>query len=151
MIKARMRTDASWQDVCIVNVSLHGLGIQSARPPSRGAYVEVRRGPHVIVARIAWAKGHRAGLRSQDPIFVQTLLRDEKPADPPPSAAANGDVERRRVPRPLVQAHDKSRHVGRMMEFVCFGAAACAIAFAAFGAIEEALAQPLEQIRLALN
>lgn len=57
MIKARMRTGVSWHDVCILNLSAHGVGLQAAEPPARGTYVEIRRGPHVIVARVAWSKG----------------------------------------------------------------------------------------------
>ncbi|QNP42404.1 hypothetical protein H9L15_08755 [Sphingomonas daechungensis] len=76
MIRARMRSSSAWHDVCILNVSLHGLGVQSAEPPARGTYVEIRRGRQTIVARVAWNKGHRAGLRSQDPIFLTALLND---------------------------------------------------------------------------
>ena len=71
-----MRSGVSWHDVCVLNVSVHGVGIQAAEPPARGTYVEIRRGPHVIVARVAWAKGHRAGLRSQDPISIRAIVND---------------------------------------------------------------------------
>ena len=44
MVKARMRSDAPWNDVCIVNLSLHGLGIQTSEPPSRGiSFVHVQK------------------------------------------------------------------------------------------------------------
>ena len=144
-----MRSEASWQDVCILNLSLHGLGIQAASPPARGAYVEIRRGPHVIVARIAWTKGHRAGLRAQDPIFISAVLRDEPVAAGP--QAPGRPAERRRAPRPSAAAHDASRLQGRAMEFACFGFIALALAVNAFGLAEKALARPLEQIRLALG
>lgn len=150
MLKARMRSDATWKDVCIVNMSLHGLGIQTADPPARGAYVEVRRGPHVIVARIAWTKGHRAGLRAQDPIFISAVLRDE-PAAVTSSPIPGRQVERRKTPRNTATLHDVSRQYGRAMEFACFGIIACALAFSTIGLVENALARPLEQIRLALK
>ena len=79
MIKARMRSGVSWRDVCILNLSVHGVGIQAAEPPARGTYVEIRRGSQVIVARVAWAKGHRAGLRSQDAIFIQSSTTSARP------------------------------------------------------------------------
>ena len=150
IVRARMRVDASWQDVCILNVSLHGLGIQAARPPGRGSYVEIRRGGHLIVARIAWSKGHRAGLRSQDPIFIRPLLREQ--ATPSPSTTApQSTVERRRSPRSPSQTHESSRQSGRAMEFACFALIACALGLSAFGTVEAALAKPLEQISLALK
>jgi hypothetical protein len=37
------------------------------------------------------------------------------------------------------------------MEFACFGLAAAALALTAFGSVEQALANPLSQIRAALE
>ena len=150
MVRARMRVAASWQDVCILNVSLHGLGIQAAQPLARGSYVEIRRGSHVIVARIAWSKGHRAGLRSRDPIFIKPLLREEA-APSPSTTSLQPTVERRRSPRSTAQAYERSRQLGRATEFACFGLIACALGFGAFGTVEAALAKPLEQFRMALK
>ena len=149
MIKARMRSGVSWHDVCVLNLSPHGVGIQVAEPPARGTYVEIRRGSHVIVARVAWSKGHRAGLRSQDPIFIQSIVKDT--AATPPQVAGQ-PVERRRAPRTAQQQrHDRSRVLGRAMEFVCFALVAGAVALTAFGSVEQALARPLSQISAALG
>ena len=146
MVRARMRSGASWDDVCIVNLSLHGVGIQAAKPPARGTYVEIRRGSNVIVARVAWTKGHRAGLRSQDAIFIHAVLR-EQPANPPTVEK----VERRKMPRAPVLRHEDSRLAARAMEFACLTIVACALAVGAFGAVEGALARPLSQISDALG
>ena len=148
MIRARMRSGVSWHDVCVLNLSAHGVGIQAAEPPARGTYVEIRRGPHVIVARVAWSKGHRAGLRSQDPIFIQSIVKDTAAAPP---QVAGQPVERRRAPRTAQQGHDRSRWLGRAMEFVCFALVAGAVALTAFGSVEQALARPLSQISAALG
>jgi hypothetical protein len=150
MVRARMRVDASWQDVCILNVSLHGLGIQAARPPGRGSYVEIRRGTHVVIARIAWTKGHRAGLRSQDPIAIRPLLSDQTAAQPS-TPGLQPAVERRRSTRPPAEAHESSRQMGRAAEFACFGVFACALGLAAYGTVEASLAKPLQQISKALE
>ena len=48
MVKARMRSGTSWHDVCILNLSVHGLGIQAAEPPERGTYVEICRGSQAM-------------------------------------------------------------------------------------------------------
>ena len=150
MIKARMRSGASWHDVCIINVSLHGLGIQSAEPPERGTYVEVCRGTQAIIARVAWSKGHRAGLRSQDAIFIRALA-NENSGVPLPRRAQGPSVERRRAPRTPQQNHDHHRLVGRAMEFACLALFVGALALTAFGTVEQALAQPLSQISAVLG
>lgn len=142
-----MRSGASWHDVCILNLSVHGLGIQSAEPPDRGTYVEICRGTHSIVARVAWSKGHRAGLRAQDAIFIKSLLNDN--AAPGPRVARGIAVERRGAPRQ--HKHDHSRLAGRAMEFACLVLFAGALAMTAFGAVEQALAAPLSKISSALG
>ena len=147
MIKARMRSGASWHDVCILNLSVHGLGIQSAEAPSRGSYVEICRGTHSIIARVAWSKGHRAGLRAQDAIFIRALINDN--AAPGPRIERGIAVERRRARRQRKQDH--SRLAGRAMEFACLVLFAGALAMTAFGAVEQALAAPLSKISSALG
>jgi hypothetical protein len=151
MLKARMYSGMSWHDVCILNLSAHGVGIQAAEPPARGTYVEIRRGSQVIVARVAWAKGHRAGLRSQDAIFIKAIVNDIGSAVSAPRVLGGTPIERRSAPRPVSQRHDNSRLVARAMEFACFGLVAAALALTAFGSVEQALAQPLSQISAALN
>lgn len=146
-----MRSGASWHDVCILNVSLHGLGIQSSEPPDRGTYVEVCRGTQSIIARVAWAKGHRAGLRSQDAIFIKALVNEALSPPQGVPVSSGRPVERRRAPRALQQAHDNSRLASRAMEFACFALLAGAIAITAFGTVEQALARPLSQISEALG
>lgn len=150
MIKARMRNGASWHDVCILNVSLRGLGIQSAEPPGHGAYVEIRRGTQAIIARVVWSKGHRAGLRAQDAIFIRGLVNDNLGAQPP-QITQGVLVDRRRAPRASQQNHDHSRVIGRIMEFACLALFAGALAVSAFGAVEQTLAQPISQITAALG
>jgi len=150
MIKARMRSGVWWHDVCILNLSVHGVGIQAAEPPVRGTYVEIRRGSQVIVARVAWAKGHRAGLRSQDAIFIQAVVNDIGSAASAPRLIGGTPIERRSAPRTASQ-QDSSRLVGRAMEFACFGLVAAALAVTAFSSVEQALANPLSQISAALE
>jgi hypothetical protein len=148
MVKARMLSGTSWQDICILNCSAHGLGIQSATPPNRGTYVEIRRGRQTIVARVAWSKGHRAGLRSQDTIFVTALLNDQAPP-----SRGNGEAlrERRYQPRPTAVAHAENRFLGRTMEFACVAIMGGAIALAGASAVSQALARPMSSVQAALK
>ena len=150
MIRARMRSGVAWHDVAILNLSKGGLGIQAADPPLRGAYVEICRGRHVIIARVMWTRGHRAGLKSQDPIWTESLLA-EPSNDRAPSAAPATPVERRQKPRSTQQRHEHSRLAGRAVEFACLGLGGAAMALLAFGMVEEALARPLAKIETALN
>lgn len=150
MIKARMRSGAAWRDVCVLNVSAHGLGIQSAEPPTRGTYVEIRRGRETIIARVIWNKGHRAGLRSQDPIFIQALI-DGSAADYSFEKSASATVERRRVPRPAAPDHERSRMMGRTIEFACFTLIAAVLALTTISAIAQALSQPMSAVGTALD
>lgn len=152
MIRARMRAGASWHDVCILNLSKRGLGIQSAEPPPRGSYVEICRGRHLIVARVMWARGHRAGLRSQDLIWVQALINEGKAAanDPGPDQGAP-PAERRGRPRSTTDRHERSRIVARAFELTFIAMVGAAMGVAAFGLIQDALARPLSHIRSALG
>jgi len=151
MIRARMRSGVAWHDVAILNLSKGGLGIQAADPPLRGAYVEICRGRHVIIARVMWTRGHRAGLKSQDPIWTESLLAEPSNDRSAPPAEVAAPVERRRKPRATEQDHNRSRLAGRAMEFACLGLGGVAMALLAFGMVEEALARPLSKIETALS
>jgi hypothetical protein len=151
MITARMRAGASWDDVAILDLSTRGLGIRAADPPGRGTYVEICRGRHVIVARVMWTSGQRAGLQAQDVIWVQALVNEpSNDRHAPPTPSGGRPVERRAKPRTAQQRHDDSRLVGRALEFACIALLGAAMAMAAFGMVEHALARPLAQISAAL-
>jgi len=151
MIRARMRAGVAWHDVAILNLSKGGLGIQAADPPLRGAYVEICRGRHVIIARVMWTKGHRAGLKSQDPIWTESLLVEPSNDRSAPPAASAVPIERRQKPRSTQHRLEHSRLAGQAMEFACLGMGGAAMALLAFGMVEEALARPLSRIETALS
>ena len=73
-IPARLRLGAQWTDAFILNVSSRGLLIQSTEAVERGMYVEVRRDNQVIIGRIVWRSGSRAGLRSQDRVPLEAIV-----------------------------------------------------------------------------
>ena len=151
MLRARLRDGAHWHDVCVLNMSANGLGIQAARPPHRGTYVEICRGRQTIIARVAWSKGHRAGLRSQDAISITVFVNDS--ADPAAERPAFGGkpIERRRFQRSLADQHELSRLKSRGIEFACLALVAGTLAVTTFGIVEHALANPLAEVRKALD
>lgn len=149
VIGSRIRCGATWTDARIVDLSSRGVGLSAATPPRSGAYVEIRRGRHIIIARVVWVKGLRFGVRTQDAVPVESVIADSASAEA--SAGASGQqVERRAVPRPAVR-HDRSRTVGRAMEFAFLGIMGASAALLGFDMIGDALRVPLTQVQTALG
>ena len=118
--------------------------IHTGRPITRGAEVELRRGDHVIVARVMWREGGRAGLRTEERLPIEDIVT----LGQSPSlqlTAVNG--ERRRHPRP----EDQSRLRARAVEFGGVLVIAAVLAGAGFTMVESALARPLAAVAEALG
>lgn len=150
MIKARVRAGASWNDALILNMSSKGLLVRSSQAVNRGAYLEIRRGPHVIVARVVWSGSDRFGVQTQDPVPAADLIRDPDGAAVRPKPDEAGAQDRRLAPRPPAVRHEKSRQRGRAMEFAAI-ALVCAVAALLIGsAVAEVVAKPLGAAQAAL-
>ena len=147
-----MRVGAGWNDVCILNICSRGLGLQSARAPERGSYVEVRRGPYVIVAKVAWSDGRRFGLRTQDPVPVDGIVNQpDQQATASTEPAASAAFERRQAPRTTRAKYEASRVISRLSEFACIAFFGACAAFAAFESVNEVLARPLSHVEASLS
>jgi hypothetical protein len=149
LVKARMHCGARWQDVGILNYSAHGLGLTCDRAPARGTYIEIRRGPFVIVARVAWAKGHRFGARTQDAVPHVAMVG--KVATGGPVADCGAPVERRMAPRSVSSVRVANRERGRAIEFTSIAIALAAGAAVLADAAYAQLADPLDSVRAALS
>lgn len=146
LLPARMRTGAQWSDACILNVSSRGALIHSSRPFARGSVIELRHGDHVIVGRVVWREGAKAGLQSEERVPVEQIL---SLADGPAlflSAVPFG-VERRRRSR----THEQSRLQSRALEFASVAVIAVALSSVAFALVGKALANPLAKVSAALG
>jgi hypothetical protein len=144
VVPARLRHGASWSDTCILNVSSRGLMIHTGRPIPRGTEVELRRGDHLIVARVVWREGGRAGLRSEDRLPIEDIVTlGQSPALQ--LTAANG--ERRKHRRP--EHHFRMR--ARAIEFGGVLAIAAVLAGAGFTMVEAAFARPLAVVAAVLG
>ena len=150
MIKARMRGPAGWQDACILNLSQRGLLVQSSSPAPCGAYVEIRRGPHVVVGRVVWAYDRRFGVRAQDVLPVAALLTDG-PASPVAAASPLPPAERRAAPRAPDRHHEQSRLRARATEFIGLVFVGALAATFAYSAVADALARPLAEAGRAMD
>lgn len=145
LIRAQMRSGTSWADVCILNLSASGAGLQCAQPPPRGTYVELRRGAHVIAARVMWSKGHRFGIKSQDPLHAIACSTTESiPGGLEPQA-------RKRPTKAEHLRHEHSRHLARAAQFATIALVTAAAAIMLCGTVESALAHPLTAITGALK
>ncbi|HZU52078.1 MAG TPA: hypothetical protein VE968_09415 [Sphingomicrobium sp.] len=148
LIKARVRSGTQWSDACILNISSRGLMIQSHRAGPEGSLVELHRGDHVIVARVVWRDGSRAGLQSEERLPVEQIMSLSNSGSLRLVASDGALIDRRRRPRP--QRTD-ARSRGRAIEFA--GTAVLLVMFAlGIGAMAlHALAQPLAIAGAALS
>lgn len=143
VVPARLRHGASWSDTCILNVSSRGLMIHTSRPVSRGTQVEIYRGDHVIVARVVWREGARAGLQADERLPVEEIMTLGKS----PALQLTADQgERRKTPRP----RDQARWRGRAIEFAGVLVVAISLAGCAVSIVHDALAAPLAAVSAAL-
>lgn len=109
-----------------------------------GTAVEIRRGDHVIIARVVWRSGGRAGLQAEERLPVDEIMTVGQA--PALQLTANGG-DRRKSPRP----EDRSRAQGRMVEFAGAGVVALSLAVAALSMVEQAFARPIAMVTAALG
>ena len=120
--------------------------IHVGRGAPQASMVELRRGQHVIVARVVWRDGSRAGLRSDDRLPVEEILSlSQAPALG--LTVGSAFVERRHQPR---RDHERNRWRSRWLEFASVAVLGGGLALALFGMVEQALARPMEAIRTVL-
>ena len=149
LVRARLKAADGWHDACIVDVSRRGAGLQAAKPPPRGSYVEIRRGTHVIIAQVVWRSGHRFGVCAQDDVVIDPV-RSNQPTCPTDRATGR-PFERRRAPRSTQERVDSSRLLGRRMQTLAAAMAGIGFALIAVEGAYRALAFPLGQISAALS
>lgn len=147
VLPARLRHGAQWADACILNVSSRGLMIHAARAGQLGSLIELRRGEHVIVARVVWREGSRAGLQSEDRIPVEEIMSLSGSQALQLVANEGALVERRRHRRPPVEP----RLQARAMEFAAVLVIGVALAGGAWSMARQALARPFAEASAALG
>jgi hypothetical protein len=143
-----MRLGVAWSDACILNISSRGLMIRASRPVPQGSMVELRRGDHVIIARVVWREGAKAGLQAEDCLPVEDILTLSQAAAIQVAAGPSYPIaERRRQPR----SHDQSRLRARVMEFASIAFIAVSLAGGALLMVGDAFSRPLAEVRAALG
>jgi len=144
VVPARLRHGASWSDACILNISSRGLMIHSGQPLALGTKVEICRGDHVIVGRVMWRDGARAGLKAEERVPLEEILvLGQSPA----YQLTAQTVERRKRPR----RDDRSRLRGRAFEFASVVVIGASLPGAGLEMIEQAFARPLAVVSVVLG
>lgn len=147
LIDARMRSGARWSDARILNISSRGLMIQSGSAGGEGSVVQLYRGDHVIVARVVWRSGNRAGLQSEDRVPVEEIMSAGQSTALQLVAPGGAPIERRKHPR--MAEHARTR--GRMFEFIGVGVIALCLALGAARLVEDAFISPVARVAAALG
>jgi hypothetical protein len=103
LIRSRMHSGSGWVDCCIHNMSSQGLMVAADDPPVVGAYVDIRRGTHVIIGRVRWRKDRFFGVRAQDRLPIDAIINEPRLAQRPTAAAVDG-ADRRAASRLSAEA-----------------------------------------------
>lgn len=151
-VKARIRIGGSWGDVCVRDISSRGLLLQGREAPPRGTYLEVRRGRHVVIARVVWTGEQRFGVQAQDKISVESFVADPdlSSMDFKSVSAFQPGFERRSSPRGveagIIQKAEQSRRISSFMEFAVVVGLGVLAATVAFDVVGQTLSGPLETL-----
>jgi hypothetical protein len=153
MLRAQLRSETGSSDVLVRNISPRGLLVSTNPSLKRGAYIEIRRDRQTIVARVMWAAGSFAGLRTQDPIDVDRLLA----VTPNKAKGADKAGLDSRSSTPGTQQRGPAKwieHARIVSSRLQFGVLAATLAIAALlvaWAVNDQLAAPLHKVRTALG
>lgn len=146
MASARLRHGSRWDDIRILDISTGGLCLRSADAPRRGAYVELHRGCHRIIARVVWSQDETFGVSAQDPIQVEAFI-----SDPDRAVAVDRPAADRRSIQRYTDQQDRSRFAGRAMQAGAFALGGACAALLAVSLIHDAFARPMRSIAVALD
>lgn len=148
IIPAQMRGDSGWSEVCIRNVSSHGMMLQMSKPPAPGCYVELRRATVVVVARVMWADADRCGLKTQARVDIGALSGAEGKS----SGAAEPAGQRQKARADAIAAVTEGAMLaGRSVQFACGAAFGAGLAILLSLAAYDTLARPLSAVQAALR
>jgi hypothetical protein len=118
--------------------------IHTGRAIATGTEVEIRRGDYIVVARVMWRDGGRAGLRADALVPVEQLM---SLGQTPTLQIGDARIDRRKQPRSV----EASRLRGRAMEFGAFVAIGACLAVAGLSMVQSAFARPIEMVSAALD
>jgi hypothetical protein len=156
MIPSRMQVGAAWTDVCIHNISSRGMLVAADEAPAPGTYVDIRRGSQVIIGRAVWRNGRFFGVRTQDKIDIDAIVREPrlaqrpKPQKPEAASADRRSKARLQADAAVARQLEQSRQAASAMQFVAFGIAGVLAAGVVATGAYEILSRPFAAVETAL-
>ena len=158
LIPCRLNSAGGWGDACIHNISSRGMMIASDATLSPGDYIDVRRGQQVVIGRIVWRRERFSGVRTQDVISIDALLKEPRLEQRP---KRESDGERRQAPERLgcdrlameistARRIERSQTISSRLQFgaLCLFGLVAAIAIAM--QVAQMLTNPVQHIEGAL-
>ena len=73
VLPVRIRMDSGWVNATIRNVSTKGMKLEMPAPPPQGSFIEIRRGPVIVVGQVRWIEQGCCGLLAQGRVPVAQL------------------------------------------------------------------------------
>ena len=99
VLPVRIRMDSGWVNATIRNVSTKGMKLEMPAPPPQGSFIEIRRGPVIVVGQVRWIEQGCCGLLAQGRVPV-AQLKTGKDGFPHKRLGEDGtEVERRATAR----------------------------------------------------
>ena len=121
MLRATMHVDGPPIDVCIRDLSAHGMMLQAANPPKRGSYVEIFAGYGDVVGRVVWVGERKFGIVTRERIIVSRFLGEGGSGGGAPIRAIGRAGARQAN---MADAASDARLLGRSIDFSLIAAAA---------------------------
>lgn len=152
-VPCRINVDARWDDACIHEVAARFVTISTATVLGIGSYVDIRRGTLIIIGRVMWVRGDRAGIRTQDPVSAASLVNEPRLAQRPTAddhPDRRGEA-RRRTPLSVAARAERSRRISSALQFAALTAAASGGAYLLATQLFVTLSIPLAHITHALG
>jgi len=122
-----MRAGGPATDVCVRNISSHGMLLLAHEVPAPGTYVEILLPDDVVVGRVMWSSERRFGIRARERIPLHRIVGRQA------KQAAATAVARDRSGPAAAPARGDARYAGRSMEFIFL--IMCVTTFAVLAAI----------------
>lgn len=119
--------------------------IHSARMVPKGSLVELRRGVHVILARVVWKDGGRIGLQSRERLPIEEILSLSQVKARQLVAVGGVGSNRRRATSPSAAL------IARVLEFIGICGIVVSLAVGAWTISQSAFARPIAAIATALG
>ena len=138
-ISAGVKHGAGWSNGHIVNLSSRGMLLQCVCPPGIGSTIEIRQEGRVISATVVWREGFSAGLSCHGELAIADWLTAS--ADRPKANCSAFLIKAKR--RAMPRDHERSRALGRKIEFIAVAAVAALIGISVAAMAAEVLFRPL--------